>query len=46
MSDRCGFFCREARHEGVQQHAAAILPKVQHFAREAEARAEGGGDSK
>ena len=37
---------REDRHEGVQQHAAAILPKVQHFAREAEARAEGGGDSK
>jgi len=37
---------REDRHEGVQQHAAAILPKVQHFAREAEARAEGGRDSK
>ena len=37
---------REDRHEGVQQHAAAILPKVQHFSREAEAQAEGGGDSK
>ena len=37
---------REDRHEAVQQHAAAILPKVQHFAREAEARAEGGRNSK
>ena len=37
---------REDRHEGVQQHAAAILPKVQHFSREAEARDEGGRDSK
>ncbi len=37
---------REDRHEGVQRHAAAILPKVQHFSREAEAQAEGGGDSK
>ena len=37
---------REDRHEGVQQHAAAILPKVQHFAREAEAGAVRGGDSK
>ena len=37
---------REDRHEGVQQHAAAILPKVQHFAREAEARVEGGRNSK
>jgi len=37
---------REDRHEGVQQHAEAILPKVQHFAREAEARDERGGDSK
>ena len=37
---------REDRHEAVQQHAAAILPKVQHFAREAEARDEGGRDSK
>jgi len=37
---------REDRHEGVQQHAAAILPKVQHFARESEAGAARGGDSK
>ena len=37
---------REDRHEGVQQHAEAILPKVQHFAREAEAGAVRGGDSK
>ena len=37
---------REDRHEGVQQHAEAILPKVQHFAREAEAGAARGGDSK
>ncbi|MEC9350464.1 MAG: HEAT repeat domain-containing protein [Planctomycetota bacterium] len=37
---------REDRHEGVQQHAAAILPKVQHFSREAEAGAARGGDSK
>jgi len=37
---------REDRHEGVQQRAAAILPKVQHFSRQAEARDEGGRDSK
>ena len=37
---------REDRHEGVQQHAEAILPKVQHFAREAEAGAASGGGSK
>ncbi len=37
---------REDRHEGVQQHAEAILPKVQHFSREAAAQSERGGGSK
>ena len=37
---------REDRHEGVQQHAEAILPKVQHFSREAAAQSESGGGSK
>ena len=37
---------REDRHEGVQQHAEAILPKVQHFSREAAAQSGRGGGSK
>ena len=37
---------REDRHEGVQQRAARILPKVQYFAREAAAQSERGGGSK
>ena len=37
---------REDRHEGVQQHAAAILPKVQHFSREAAAQPVREGGSK
>jgi NADH dehydrogenase/NADH:ubiquinone oxidoreductase subunit G len=37
---------REDRHEDVQRHATAIMPKVEHFAREAQGQAESQGDSK
>ena len=37
---------REDRHEDVQRHATAIMPKVEHFAREAQGQAQSQGDSK